>query len=401
MRSALQHALTFCVTRAITPDLEISRFLCAIEDGGAMIRPYLFSTLVGYPGFSIVMNLLTRETLLASLGLADADWRETAHRRLSDPQPRVVRGPSLASRAVSGLDSLPIMRHQPGDAGRYVTSAIIALADPDSGAINLGCYRIQVKDDRHCAVFMDPRTDGFTLYDRQIRRGVSAIPVTIFLGGPLGTPLIAAAALPAGGDDYAQLSALSAREVRIDDGGDGRFPAAPCEAEIVIHGLLTPTLVEEGPFGEFKGYYAGPTQSPLLKVVAIGCRPDPIFPGLQCGRHSGLTLMALQNELLLYHHLRRRGFSIDSVDYPLEAFGEYLCLIRSDEDGALLTQAAMDLDRRAKLVFVSRQTDVPLRRIAVQPIETRVETYIRHGAPEGQRIAIHATPINEDRRVDY
>jgi len=401
MRTAIQHTLTFSITQAISPDLAISRFICDIEDQGGAIRPYLFSTITGFPDFSILMNLLTRQTLLASLGLDHPEWHETAHRRLSAPQPTVTHAPSMATRTLNGLDGLPVMRHQPGDAGRYFTSAIVALADPDTGAVNLGCYRIQVKDNRHCAVFMDPRTDGFKLYDRQIRNGAAAIPVTIFLGGPLGAHLVAAAALPADGDDYRTLSALSARAVTIDDGGDGRFPAAPSDAEIVIHGFLTPALVEEGPFGEFKGYYAGPTQSPLLEIADVRCRPDPIFPGLQCGRHSGLTLMSVQNEILLYHHLRQQGFAVGSVDYPLEAFGEYLCLIRSDEDAGMLAQAAMDRDHRAKLFIVSRQTDAPLQRIAAQPIKTRVEDYIRRGAVEGERIAICIEPADEYRWVEY
>ncbi|HRY56026.1 MAG TPA: UbiD family decarboxylase, partial [Spirochaetia bacterium] len=47
-----------------------------------------------------------------------------------------------------GFDSLPVLRCWPGDGGRFLTLPVVCTRDPDTGAQNMGMYRMQVYDDR-------------------------------------------------------------------------------------------------------------------------------------------------------------------------------------------------------------------------------------------------------------
>src|SRR3990172_1100297 len=56
----------------------------------------------------------------------------------------------------------------------------------------------------------------------------------------------------------------------------------PATAEIVIEGVCRPgEWVDEGPFGEFHGYYANlgrsPVKEPLIEVKAVHYRDNPIL----------------------------------------------------------------------------------------------------------------------------
>jgi UbiD family decarboxylase len=52
----------------------------------------------------------------------------------------------------------------------------------------------------------------------------------------------------------------------------------PVDSEIVVEGYLSEGTVEEGPYGEFLGYYAGGTmQTPTIDIEAVYHRDDPIL----------------------------------------------------------------------------------------------------------------------------
>ena len=64
----------------------------------------------------------------------------------------------------------------------------------------------------------------------------------------------------------------------------------PATAEIVIAGEVPPPEVEsrdEGPFGEWTGYYASGTRpEPVIRVKALYHRNDPIILGMPPVRHG-------------------------------------------------------------------------------------------------------------------
>jgi len=384
MRDALDLAKLIVVDRPLDPVLEVTRYIGEWNRRFGHDPIFRFDAVRGSAGIPLVMNLLTRETLLRSLGVGDLPSPLRAlGERLEAPGVVVERG-SDATRDIAGLGELPLLHHQPRDAGKYLTSFIGSLTDPDGGRHNLGFYRAQVAGERELILFADARTDAHRIITAGLARRDS-VPITLFNGGPLSLYLAAAAKIPPGLDSFEAAARLQGSPIHIDCGD---YPPAPADAEIVLHGQITREIRDEGPFGEFKGYYSGTTRSPVVRIDAIRSRDDPYCLGLFCGKESGLTLMALQNEMLLFAHLRALGFAVRSVRYPLAAFGEYAAVIEADAPTPDMLEAAMAFDGRAKLVVVAHDATHIAKELAIFPTDSRHRPYIRHGRAEGQQIGL-------------
>lgn len=395
MREALHAAKLFRVDQPIDPHLGVTRYLSDWQRRTGDEPCFLFTDVIG-SRLPLVMNLPTRAALLGEMGLVDApDAVARLADRLAVPASPVF-APSLATRDLGSLADLPLLWHQPGDAGRYLTAFVGALADDSGGGVggrtNLGFYRGLVAGPREIILFMDPRTDAHRIVTARLA-DAPRVPITLFNGGPFGVYLAAAAKLPPTLDSFDAAARMGGGMLSLA-GGD--YPPAPADAEIVIEGHVTREHRSEAPFGEFKGYYSDTTSSPVVVVDRIRVRPDAQCLGLFCGKTSGLTLMALQNEVLLFDHLRRAGFAVETVRYPLDAFGEYLAVIESDTPSRAMVAAALDFDPRAKLVIAARPGVDVLREAIVFPAEVERRPYLRRGVQEGHRIGILC-----DRRSAY
>jgi len=395
MREAMRTAKLFRVEQPIDPDLGVTRFLSTWRRRTGAEPCFLFTDVIGAQ-LPLVMNLPTRTALLREMGLANApDAIAQLARRLSIPAlPK--RGASLATSELASLAALPLLRHQPGDAGKYLTAFIGALTCPDTGTTNLGFYRGLVTGEREIVLFMDPRTDAHRIATTALATA-DRVPITLFNGGPLGIYLAAAAKLPRALDSFDAAARLAGHELML---ASNDFPSAPADAEIVIEGHVTRETRAEGPFGEFKGYYCTPTLSPLIVVDRIAVRDDAHCLGLFCGKQSGLTLMALQNEILLFDHLKRTGFDIETVRYPLDAFGEYLAIIESEAPSRAMIIAALDFDPRAKLVVAARPGVDVLKDAIIFPAEVERRPYVRRGREEGQRLGVLCDHHSDYRWVE-
>jgi len=383
MREAMTYARVTMVDRPLEAALEVTAFISDWIRRHGAYPTFQFNRIVGAPGFRLVMNLLKREVLLRSLDVASHGALEVIARRLVG-RGALYRGRSLAINRLADLDALPLLQHQPRDKGRYLTSFIGCLRD-DNALCNLGFYRAYVAGPRRLVIFMDPRTDAHRIVEAGLRRG-GAVPITLFNGGPLACYLAGAAKLPPDIDSFEAAARLQARPLTLDSTD---YPPAPIDSEIVIRGVVTAEQDREAPFGEFKGYYCAETSSPVIEVEQIETRHDPLCLGLFCGKESGLTLMAMQNEILLYAHLRDLGFAVDQVSYPLAAKAEFLALIQTPSPSADLLDAAMAFDPRCKMFVVSESAaDRLLAETAIFPLQGRIVPHIRRGRQEGSRIGI-------------
>ncbi|UPT92169.1 UbiD family decarboxylase (plasmid) [Bradyrhizobium barranii subsp. apii] len=390
MREALTYARVMMVDRPIDPVLGVTSFVSDWINRHGFYPTFQFNDILGCPGFRLVMNLLKREILLRSLDVPAKASLATLTQRLSGTGV-VMRSPSLAVNLRASLDTLPLLHHQPRDKGRYLTSFIGCLESED-GTWNLGFYRAYVAGPRKLVIFMDARTDGHRIVNDGLKRA-SAVPITLFNGGPLACYLAAAAKLPVDLDSFEAAARLGGHALDLDR---TNYPPAPTESEIVIRGVVTSRRETEAPFGEFKGYYCAPTLSPVIEVEQIKVRDEPSCLGLFCGKESGLTLMSLQNEMLLFAHLTSLGFVVDSITYPLTAKGEFLSLIRTPQPSVDLLDAAMAFDQRCKMFVVSEAGENLLGELAIFPLHSRLAPHIRHGRREGERVGIVC-----DRSVAY
>ncbi|MFQ6010972.1 MAG: UbiD family decarboxylase [Nitrososphaerales archaeon] len=275
------------------PDLDVGGLteLMAERSGPAL----LFDGLKGYPkGFRILCNpyLSDKRTSLAlGLPLDSAKLRlvQAWRTRLKDfklaPPLEVKDGPvreNIHKGEKVDLNIFPSPQWHEDDGGKYVgTGSVCILKDPDSDWTNLGIYRIQIHEQNLAGIQIEAHTHGRIILEKYWERGLSC-PIAVAIGVDPATFVSAIQRVPIGVSeyDYAGWIRGSPVEVMI---GESSGLLIPVNSEIVIEGEIPPQEKEardEGPFGEFTGYYAGGvTPKPVLKVKSIMHRNDPILHG--------------------------------------------------------------------------------------------------------------------------
>jgi 2,5-furandicarboxylate decarboxylase 1 len=365
----------------LSAHVEVAQWLATEEKRRGKRPVVMFRQIKEHPGARVLGNPYPREVCLAALGLSGEEWQRGMKARLEGPAPAIHSVPA-PWHTVSGLDALPVLQHRPGDAGRYITAGVCVSRDPETGRVNLGVYRIQVVGPERARIFFDPRTDGYRNWQASLQKG-RPLPVAIFLGASPIFMLVAASRLPTDEDDYHVASRLAGHELTL--AGE---PPVPVDASYVIYGVVTDELETEGPFAEFKGYYVDARQSPVLRVTKVVQSTYPVYPTIVTGAESGLTLMTLQNEYLMYAHLVAAGFPIKQVRYLLEGRGEFVTLLETDHPSDAVVRAALAFDLRTKMLICGPQLTRPWDALATYGFRVYHEPYYRKGAPDGERVGL-------------
>ena len=168
------------------------------------------------------------------------------------------------------------------DGGRYIgTGGIVIQKDPDTGWINLGTYRVQVHDKSVLTLHVVPGHHGDVIARKYWDRGLSC-PVAVVCGSDPLLYNVSITSVPLGVSEYDYAGWLRGKPIQVVRGETVDLPI-PAGAEIVLEGDFVPTEIEsrmEGPFGEWRGYYAGGARPhPVIRVKAILHRNDPIIHG--------------------------------------------------------------------------------------------------------------------------
>jgi 4-hydroxy-3-polyprenylbenzoate decarboxylase len=263
----------------------------------------LFDDIVGYPSGRRVLTGSTGSArrlghtlrlghdlddagLVAALRGKPSRWAAAA----ADFPPRTVTDSPLLANVVEGpevnLLSLPVPRWHSGDGGRFIgTGCLVVTSDPDTGAINGGCYRMEVQDEgRSATVNAVPGKHGAAHIQRWFDRDGRA-PVVVSFGHDPVLLVTGGTEVPAGISELAYAGAIAGERVPVLLGEHTGLPI-PAGSEIAIEGWLCPENVrDEGPFGEWTGYYSGRRRpAPALEIVRMYHRDDPIQLGAPPGK---------------------------------------------------------------------------------------------------------------------
>jgi 4-hydroxy-3-polyprenylbenzoate decarboxylase len=185
---------------------------------------------------------------------------------------RVLRGDDI------DLTRIPAPKFWPHDGGNYIGTGDITLTrDPDSGRINVGCYRQMVHGPRLVGMYCSPGKHG--LQDREAwwKRDEPCEVVAAYGIDPV-LFMVAAQSYGADVSELDLAGALTGAAVEMTPGVATSLPI-PARAEIVIEGIVRADVTElEGPLGEFTGYYGNPRgPQPVIEVKALHMRDDPIL----------------------------------------------------------------------------------------------------------------------------
>lgn len=206
-----------------------------------------------------------------------------------------------------GIEEFPIPIGTPGfDVGPYTTASNFVTRDPDSGALNVGNYRGQIKGPDRMGVYINPQNNGGSNWRKNREDGGRDMEVALVIGGPPALTFTAGAKLPYGVEEYAVAGSLIGEPIEVVPCKTVDLMVPAC-AELVIEGKISSSYLEpEAPYGEYTGYMGKRAMAAVFEVTAITHRRNPVFCSLLSqmppSESSKMKKIAQDNNFL--HHLR-------------------------------------------------------------------------------------------------
>ena len=209
------------------------------------------------------------------------EWR-TIGRVLAASPYHKLKGPAQAVAETPDLRRLPILKCWPKDAGRFITFGMVFTQDPDTGARNVGIYRMQVKaPDQVMMHWQIAKGGGYHHWKAEQQR--KALPVAVVIGADPILYICAVSPLPEGIDELAFAGFLRGSRVHLSPGKSGQM--VPADAEIVLEGYVPPKeRAQEGPFGDHFGHYSHPKPCPILRIQHMTHKSAPVYAAAVVGK---------------------------------------------------------------------------------------------------------------------
>ena len=175
------------------------------------------------------------------------------------------------------LRHLPILKCWPKDGGRFITLPNVHTRDPETGARNVGVYRMQIFDERTTAMHWQVHKVGARHGKRYYERN-EPMPVAVALGGDPALSFSATAPLPDGLDEILFAGFLRRKSIEMVKCKTIDLEV-PADVDLVLEGYVQPgEMRPEGPFGDHTGYYTAVEDYPVFHLTAITHRRDAVYP---------------------------------------------------------------------------------------------------------------------------
>ena len=307
----------------------------------------------------------SRRRLAAAFGVGEAELIREYARRMDNPQQIVeVRSEAAPVHQVVkrgadiDLSTLPFHLQHEYDGAPYISSAIDYTVDPATGKTNVGCRRLMFRSKQTMRSNLSQPSDLKRIYLACVARG-QTLPVSFAIGSHPLDFLAAGLRLPV--DEFGLVATLRGEPVPMVRGLTNGV-LAPADAEMIIEGYFDELgyREQEGPYGEFYGFYGPVHMDPVFHVTAITSRRDMLH---QTVRHSGQNLSwtesgnlgGLNAELQMTRLLRAANIEPVAVSSVPAANGRQharVALRRGHPGQARLAIAALFSIPRLKHVFI-------------------------------------------------
>lgn len=284
------------VRREVSVEYEVARILAALDG-----KPVYFENVKGLK-MPIIGNILSSRELVAKA--LNTEREKILHKlnwamnNLKEPE-IVDRGPCQeVEEEKVNLNILPILKHMPGDRGRYVTSAVCILKDPETNIRNSCFHRLLLLDEKR---FVARIVEGRGT-DTILKKSGGEADIAICIGNPIQVLIAAATSLPHGVDELSMANALYPTPLVKCKTIDVEVPA---ETEIVLEGRITREKAPEGPFLDITETYDIEREQPIIEIKKITHRRNPIYQALLPGGNEHRILMGMPMEPLIYNEVNK------------------------------------------------------------------------------------------------
>jgi UbiD family decarboxylase len=204
-----------------------------------------------------------------------------------------IRDAGALTFAPAKLSNLPIMKHFPKDAGRYLTSGIVFSAW--EGMENASIHRMEVLDDTHLTGRIVEGRHTYRLL-QQAKAARKKLPIAIAIGAHPAVTFAACTRVPEG-KEMTYAAEILGEDMPMYECPNGvRVP----DAEIVLYGYMTTDLHKEGPFVDISGTYDPIRMQPTIELCGMNCKRDFIYHGIVPAAAEHKMLMGAPYEPRIY-----------------------------------------------------------------------------------------------------
>jgi UbiD family decarboxylase len=245
------------------------------------------------------------------------------------------------------LDSLPLLRHCPGDGGNYLSSGVVIARHPRYGQ-NADFHRGMQISPRELALRV-VRGRHFDTFLRDLKE----LDIAICVGCPPNVLAAAATSVDIGVDELHIANALESLAVVKAKSVDLYIPA---EVEFVLEGTVyLERRHAEGPFVDLTGLPDAVREEPVFAVKTITHRRDAIWQALLPGALEHQLLMGMPREPTIFRQVNQVVRCLDVNVTPGGcAWLHAIVQIdkRSEQDGVKAIHAAFAGHSSCKHVFI-------------------------------------------------
>ena len=337
--------------KGVDCDLEMSG-ICEIVIG-EKIDPnpvIMFEDIPGYPkGFRTLYSLFGSPWRAAkTLGLPEEEtgrmdllrnWSQKVD-KISMIPPKIVDSAPFLDNVDRGKDvnllKFPSPKHHELDGGRYIgTCHGVIQRDPDNGYVNIGTYRVMLLDEKRLALHALEGQHGSIIMNAKYFSRGEKMPIVIAIGMDPTLWFSSFTRLSYGASEYEYAGGIKGEPIEVINGQETGLPI-PAHSEIIIEGFCSPgETADEGPFGEWHGYYGNmgllPVSEPVINVKAVYYRNDPIMTCQLPARpnlDTSSLIMSVTNSSAIWKRLESSGIpGIKGVWCYSEVAGDGLFIV--------------------------------------------------------------------------
>ena len=208
------------------------------------------------------------------------------------------------------LSSFPILKCWPQDGGRYITWPMVITKNPETGKRNVGCYRMQVFDERTTGMHWQTQKHGAEHFrSARSRHGTGRLEVAVAIGSDPATALAGILPVPPELDEF-MFSGFMRRDAVELVPCETADLEVPANAEIVLEGYVELSEMRtEGPFGDHTGFYSLAGEYPVFHITCITHRKDPLYLTTIVGPPP-------QEDFFMGHAIERIFLPVMKMQYP-------------------------------------------------------------------------------------
>lgn len=329
------------ISKPVDPKFEVGAVAFReLQNGGLEGNRALFFEQLTGSSYPLAINLMASpKRYLMALGVSSREelrhlWSERTSRSL---EPVVVQaGPAqeVVVEKNPDLREFPIPTWNEKDGAPYITMPCVISKDPQTGERNCAIYRLMVREDGKSTGILAAPYRHIAQHCAKAFAENRPLPVAVAIGVDPSVAIAAGAPFPLGVDEIGRAGSL--RGAPVEMVRCHRVPLeVPASAEIVLEGEIRPGDVgEEGPFGEFTGYYGGEkAKRPIFRILCITRRKNPIDVGSYVGRppQEDTLLLAMTAEMEILRQCPLPGLR-DVYVHPYGVFNA-ICSVEKQFDG--------------------------------------------------------------------